>query len=397
MVSIIFTVFFCLGLVISKQDLPLLADENTEINVNSIGDRFGENSKAYNEFLEIDSRGMKKGYKSVISEFQSLLNRYPGKCYWKADVEYRIGLGYRLSGKYVDAQRVLLEMIASNPEHPYVSDALVELGQTFFLQGRGAQKAIFENSAESLKQFQHGIRNYSKVVNQYPKAKQASRAQYMIGSTYLFMNKQDEALSAYDKVIKHYEGSYQHKAMFKSAEILSDYGRIDEAARLYNRIESECKIQSLAKKTQKKSLLVRLLGTFAMNLDVSEWLGEEPIDVDQSLGKVVFIVFWSTWCPSCKKEIPHLNKLYKEFSATDLVMLSITKNSRGQTTEKVKSFIENRGVKFPVGIDDKGISSSSYWVSGIPAGVIIDKNGIIRWRDNTATLSKSFLKKLLSE
>ena len=116
--------------------------------------------------------------------------------------------------------------------------------------------------------------------------------------------------------------------------------QLDEAASLYNRIESECKIQSLVKKAQKKSLFVRLLGTFAMNLDVSEWLGEEPIDVDQLLGKVVFIVFWSTWCPSCKKEIPRLNKLYEEFSATDLVMLSVTKNSRGQTTEKVKSFIK---------------------------------------------------------
>ena len=144
-------------------------------------------------------------------------------------------------------------------------------------------------------------------------------------------------------------------------------------------------------------MLAVLLGSFAMNLDVSEWLGEEPIDIDQSFGKVVFIVFWSTWCPSCQKEIPHLNKLYEEFSATDLVMLSVTKNSRGQTTEKVKSFIKNRGVKFPVGIDDKGISSSSYWASSIPAGVVIDKNGIIRWRDNPATLSKLFLKKLLSE
>jgi thiol-disulfide isomerase/thioredoxin len=219
----------------------------------------------------------------------------------------------------------------------------------------------------------------------------------MIGSTYLFMDKQDEALPAYDKVIKNYEDSYKYKAMFKSAGILSDYGRSNEAVSLYNRIEFECKIQSLVKKTQKKSMLAVLLGSFAMNLDVSEWLGEEPIDVDQSFGKVVFIVFWSTWCPSCQKEIPHLNKLYEEFSATDLVMLSVTKNNRGQTTEKVKSFIKDKGIRFPVGIDIGGKSSKNYRASSIPAGVLIDKNGIIRWQDNPATLRKSFLKTLLEE
>ena len=40
-------------------------------------------------------------------------------------------------------------------------------------------------------------------------------------------------------------------------------------------------------------------------------------------GKVVLIDFWATWCPPCRKEIPHFVKLYNETTRDKLVVIGV--------------------------------------------------------------------------
>ena len=37
--------------------------------------------------------------------------------------------------------------------------------------------------------------------------------------------------------------------------------------------------------------------------NASEWIGQQPVVVN----------IWGTWCPPCRREIPDLVKLYKEY------------------------------------------------------------------------------------
>src|SRR6266853_4868759 len=41
-------------------------------------------------------------------------------------------------------------------------------------------------------------------------------------------------------------------------------------------------------------------------------------------GKVVLVNFWATWCPPCRKEMPDLETLYKQFKDQGLVILAIS-------------------------------------------------------------------------
>ena len=42
-------------------------------------------------------------------------------------------------------------------------------------------------------------------------------------------------------------------------------------------------------------------------------------------GKVIFLNFWATWCPPCKKEMPDIENIYKEYGENkkDVVILGV--------------------------------------------------------------------------
>lgn len=49
------------------------------------------------------------------------------------------------------------------------------------------------------------------------------------------------------------------------------------------------------------------------SIKLSDYRGKNP----------VYIIFWATWCPACKEEIPKLKEIYSQFQPKGLVMLAV--------------------------------------------------------------------------
>lgn len=101
-------------------------------------------------------------------------------------------------------------------------------------------------------------------------------------------------------------------------------------------------------------------------------------------GKTVFLNFWATWCGPCRQEMPHIQKIYEEYSENsgDLVVLGVAnpktdthpKNS-DVSEEEITQFMEENGYNYPVAMDTTGDIFSSYGISSFPTTFMIDAEG----------------------
>jgi peroxiredoxin len=107
--------------------------------------------------------------------------------------------------------------------------------------------------------------------------------------------------------------------------------------------------------------------------------------------KVVLLVFGATWCPACRHEIPLLKEYYNEFKDDGLEVLSIDIQ---ESKKKVGSFVKKNEINYPVVLDSIAKVAMLYKVRGIPLNIILDKNGVIKYRENRPP-SKDDIKRLL--
>ncbi len=108
--------------------------------------------------------------------------------------------------------------------------------------------------------------------------------------------------------------------------------------------------------------------------------------------KIVLLVFGATWCPGCRHEVPHLNEYYSEFKDKGLEVLNI---DIGESKKKVSSFVKKNDINYHVALDPDGDVAGLYNVTGIPLNIILDKEGIIRYRVYVVP-EKNDLKKYLT-
>jgi peroxiredoxin len=88
-------------------------------------------------------------------------------------------------------------------------------------------------------------------------------------------------------------------------------------------------------------------------------------------GKVVVLNFWATWCPPCRKEMPDLERLYREFKDQGLVILAIS----DEDADKVRPFIAQQKVTYPILLDPGRKVNDLFQIEGIPKTFVYDRGG----------------------
>jgi len=107
-----------------------------------------------------------------------------------------------------------------------------------------------------------------------------------------------------------------------------------------------------------------------------EWTGPDGqiLRLSSYRGKVVVVNFWATWCPSCRSEMPALQRVAA--SEPDVVVLEVDLMEPG---DKARSFLDSLGLdRLQPVLDSDGATTLRYGVLSLPSTFFIDKDGVIR-------------------
>jgi cytochrome c biogenesis protein CcmG/thiol:disulfide interchange protein DsbE len=90
--------------------------------------------------------------------------------------------------------------------------------------------------------------------------------------------------------------------------------------------------------------------------------------------KPVLIIFSTTWCPTCRSEIPFYKKIHDTYAARGLVMINIDIQ---EPLDKVSRFAERYQLPYRVLLDDEGLVAKAYQIVGVPTMILLDQNGAL--------------------
>ena len=103
------------------------------------------------------------------------------------------------------------------------------------------------------------------------------------------------------------------------------------------------------------------------------------ISLDDLKGKYVYVDVWATWCAPCKREIPYLKELNKEYKDKDITIVSLSIDKM-EDKDKWINMVKDKKLAGVQIMADKAWNSdfvTNYGIRGIPRFILIDKNGNI--------------------
>ena len=92
-------------------------------------------------------------------------------------------------------------------------------------------------------------------------------------------------------------------------------------------------------------------------------------------GKPVLITFWATWCPTCKEELPKLEKFFARRTDQLIILLIAIDGERKAAVQKI---VSQNQITLPVLLLLKEKVMDQYGVRGwIPLTFLVDQQGML--------------------
>jgi len=98
----------------------------------------------------------------------------------------------------------------------------------------------------------------------------------------------------------------------------------------------------------------------------------QQVTLSDFKGKIVFLNFWTTWCPECRIEMPSMEKLHRKLNGQDFVMIAVNLQ---EPASRIKNFLKKNQLTFAILLDTKGEIGPQFGIRAVPTTFILDKNG----------------------
>ena len=124
----------------------------------------------------------------------------------------------------------------------------------------------------------------------------------------------------------------------------------------------------------------------APNFSLPEVYGGR-VDLESYRGRPVLLVFWTTSCPICQRELPMLSRLEPTIRGKGVTLLPINLDGESQAAD----YLSSNNLNLTSLFDSNNKVARAYGVGGVPKFVLIDKDGKVR-RSASGWTSESVLR-----
>ncbi|MBY6051611.1 TlpA disulfide reductase family protein [Cytobacillus firmus] len=118
-------------------------------------------------------------------------------------------------------------------------------------------------------------------------------------------------------------------------------------------------------------------GSLAPDFELADMEGN-PVKLSDYRGKAVLLNFWASWCPPCRAEMPHMEKLYKKYKDKKFDILAVNLTNTEKNNGDAEKFVKELGLTFKIPMDVKGTVGADYNIMAYPTSYFIDSDGVIR-------------------
>ena len=103
----------------------------------------------------------------------------------------------------------------------------------------------------------------------------------------------------------------------------------------------------------------------------------EVRSLDQFLGRVVLVNFWTSWCPPCLAEIPSLERLKRDLSNRPFEVFAVNVAEPRGTASRFGYFSET---DIHLLLDSDGEEAKKWNVRFFPTSFLVDSSGQLTYR-----------------
>lgn len=121
-----------------------------------------------------------------------------------------------------------------------------------------------------------------------------------------------------------------------------------------------------------KSVLFAVLFLASHAAVATESTSNNPLNLSQYKGKVVYLDFWASWCIPCRKSFPWMNQLQQKYGHEKLVVIAVNLDKKQKLAD---DFLEQNPANFKIHYDPKGLLAKKFKIKGMPSSVIFDQAG----------------------
>jgi thiol-disulfide isomerase/thioredoxin len=171
-------------------------------------------------------------------------------------------------------------------------------------------------------------------------------------------------------------------------------GKVEDATKWYEQL---ARTHGQTDDGQKAAGALKRINLTGKKLDLAgHKFGGGTIDIASYKGRVVLVIFWSTWCKPCTEDLPQIISLSTQYRRSGFEVVGVNLDTAG---ELVQPYITEHKVPWPHIHEPGGLDSGpgkSFGIISLPTMFLVDKTGNVISRSTSVQELKEELPKLLN-